>query len=649
VGLYSPIQPPSTTPPFDECPAIGVDQSCAFLLDATNAAVTVLQDSGQGPFDGADDTLVGVLNQSSSPIDLINLSSTTQNIFGFDGDEICSGDYGTWSPALVTSAVSGDTGSAGCPYGGDATTAAGPDTSFSNISSDQLSGTVTFPQALAPGESTYFSLEAALTAGQIQANDQVSASMISGTASDYSHPFSQSTVPLYSAGTPSGPVITVNQQNRSQTIDGFGASLTGSAARGLLSLTNSKLRTVMASLFSPTSGAGISLIRISIGASDFSPGNFTEDDNGGRPDPTLAAFKQLLPMDRATISLLKIAKKDNPKLEIIATPWTAPPWMKTNYGVKGVNAYSAQGGGTLNVHKYSKIFSIYATYLTKFVSLYKQSGVSINYVTPQNEPESHTTGSVPGMDLSSGSELKVIQSLGPDLAKASPTTKILAYDWNWSSARSWGLSGILKMPSVVGTAWHCYGGGSATVQSSFADYQSKPSKLDFITECTGHGPDGPIGSTNNFANNLKWDSENLVIAGLNNFASGVELWNLALPSYGYVPPSGGCPSNKATNQYCRGVMTVNSPTSIHDNVEYYILKALANSIESGSRLVAVSKNVSASSLKVTAALNPDGTTGLYICNVSSSSVPSFTVVDGGEQFSYGPLPPNSVASFEWTN
>jgi hypothetical protein len=160
--LQSGASATTPSPPFTQCPAIADDTSCALLIDITNSGTQILGDPTQGPFDGADDTLVGVINQSSTSVSSMPLSAST-DIFGFDDDEICSGLYGTWGPAPATTTVSGDLGSAGCPYDGDTTTAAGPDTSFSGINSTDTSGTVNFPTPLAPGQSTYFSLEEALT------------------------------------------------------------------------------------------------------------------------------------------------------------------------------------------------------------------------------------------------------------------------------------------------------------------------------------------------------------------------------------------------------------------------------------------------------------------------------------------------------
>jgi hypothetical protein len=57
------------------------------------------------PYDGNDDQLVGIVNLTGSAITSIFLSSTTQSIFGFDGDGACSGPYVTVNAT-------------NCPHGG---------------------------------------------------------------------------------------------------------------------------------------------------------------------------------------------------------------------------------------------------------------------------------------------------------------------------------------------------------------------------------------------------------------------------------------------------------------------------------------------------------------------------------------------------
>jgi hypothetical protein len=145
-------------PPFTECPAIGASPSCEILLvvNADNT-VSVEGDPSVGPFDGSDDTLVGIINDSTTAVKAITVSGPGSDLSGFDGDGICSGDYGTW------------TGSTGCPYG--STGYEGPGTSFVTDSSLPDSAEVDFTGGLALGKSAYFSLEGALTSAALTARE----------------------------------------------------------------------------------------------------------------------------------------------------------------------------------------------------------------------------------------------------------------------------------------------------------------------------------------------------------------------------------------------------------------------------------------------------------------------------------------------
>src|SRR5437868_8343296 len=106
------------TPPFSQCPAIGLNTSCEVLIVVNaNGTASVLFDPSQGPYDGSDDSLVGVLNNSASSVGNIPITSGA-DVFGFDGDGICDD---TIQPHP-----------AGCPFG--ATGYEGPGTTFTNIS-----------------------------------------------------------------------------------------------------------------------------------------------------------------------------------------------------------------------------------------------------------------------------------------------------------------------------------------------------------------------------------------------------------------------------------------------------------------------------------------------------------------------------------
>jgi cutinase len=157
------------TAPFTECPAIGAAPSCEILLDVNaNRSIQVLGDSSVGPYDGSDDTLVGVVNNSSSAVQAITVSGPSSGLAGFDGDGIC------------TYATGGITGGSGPGFNGDSYCDAqqlsgtdpedyeGPDNTFTLDPKSLDDVEVDFNgKGLAPGQYTYFSLEGSLTAAAI--------------------------------------------------------------------------------------------------------------------------------------------------------------------------------------------------------------------------------------------------------------------------------------------------------------------------------------------------------------------------------------------------------------------------------------------------------------------------------------------------
>ena len=111
----------------------------------------ITQATAQGPYDGSDDTYIGVVNNSGATINSFTVSSSTADIFGFDGDGIDG--YGA-----VENAGNPDT----TGYGG-------PNGYFTNITNvgGVESGTVNFLGGIADGGTDYFSLEEPLTAASI--------------------------------------------------------------------------------------------------------------------------------------------------------------------------------------------------------------------------------------------------------------------------------------------------------------------------------------------------------------------------------------------------------------------------------------------------------------------------------------------------
>ncbi|HTR26847.1 MAG TPA: glycoside hydrolase family 30 beta sandwich domain-containing protein [Terriglobales bacterium] len=430
---------------------------------------------------------------------------------------------------------------------------------------------------------------------------------------------SQAAVEFGTGGTENSDVITLNEATRYQPIDGFGASLTDSAAWVIWNdLSPSQQSSLMQQLFSPTAGIGLSFLRQPMGASDFAVnGNYSYDDvPAGQTDPQLVHFS-VAHDDAYIIPLLQQAIALNPQTKIVALPWSPPAWMKTS---------STMNGGDMD----TTYFSSLAQYFVLFLQAYQNAGIPVYAISVQNEPL-NSTGSYPSESLSASDESDFIANdLAPALATAGLSNiKILGYEHNWDNT-SYPESVLASSAgaSVAGTSFHCYAGDVGAQSAVEAAY---PGKDIWFTECSG-----TVGSS--FAGDLVWNSQNLLIGATRNWARSISLWNLALDQNS-GPQNGGC-----TN--CRGVVTVDSsasPATITFNVEYYVLGHLSKFVVPGA--YRVDSSTGSGGIEDVAFQNPDGTIVLFVLNSATTSQ-DFAVSWKGTYFNYS-LPAQSVATFTW--
>ena len=439
------------------------------------------------------------------------------------------------------------------------------------------------------------------------------------TTADHSQLLAQQAGAMFAAGNGSaGQTITVNPSTSYQSMAGFGASFTDSAA--WLVANSPQRNTIMAKLFDPNQGIGLDFLRQPIGASDFARSLYSYDDvPSGQSDPSLSSFS--IGHDNAYIlPILQQALQINPAATILAAPWSPPSWMKTS---------GSMIGGTLSGSDYQ----VYANYLVKFLQAYQSAGAPVSLLTPQNEPE-YSPANYPGSTLSAGDEANFIaNNLGPAIRNAGLNTQIIAYDHNWDDPGY--PSAILSNPNAAqytaGVAWHCYGGdpsAQSTVHNQF------PDKDTYFTECSGIQSTDPA---NTFADSLDWQTENLVIGATRNWAKSVVTWNMALD------PNGG-PSMNCTT--CTAPVTVdNSNGSATYNAEYYVLGQASKFVKPGA--VRIDSNTfGGGNLEDVAFRNPDGSNALVALNADSSNAHTFNVNENGQYFTYT-LPAKAVATLTW--
>lgn len=418
-------------------------------------------------------------------------------------------------------------------------------------------------------------------------------------------------------GDDAAPVtVTVDDSREFQRMEGFGASFTESAAVLVHDRLSAQARDdLMRRLFDTDTGIGLSLLRQPMGASDFALDNYTYDDVPGG-DPTLAAFS-VARDDAVVVPLLVQARQLNPALRVIGTPWSPPAWMKSSRSMIG---------GTLDPAAYDP----YAEYFRRFVQEYAARGIPVSAVTVQNEPH-YSPETYPGMLLPAAQEAEFVgRHLGPTFAGAGIDTGILAFDGNWDGTAH--ALDVLADPVartfISGTAFHCYAGDPARQDDV---HDAHPDKAIYVTECSG-GSWSP-----DFAANLRWGVQTLIIEAVRRWASGVMTWNMALDQDA-GPTNGGC-------QDCRGVVTIDTVTSrITYNVEYFVLGHASKFVLPGAVRVASTCD-GRDHVESVAFRNPDTSMVLIVLNPAGEPRP-FRVSCCDGAFSYR-LPAGAVATFRW--
>ena len=419
------------------------------------------------------------------------------------------------------------------------------------------------------------------------------------------------------APAPESPAITVTVDDARtfQTMDGFGASLTDSSAWLIAkTLSPPQRHDLLESLFSATAGAGLSYLRQPMGASDFATSEYTYDDvPDGQTDFNLKRFS-IARDEEYIIPLLKQILAINPSLKIMASPWSAPAWMKES---------GRLNGGRLKNE--DAIYHSYAEYFVRFIRAYAADGISIDAVTLQNEPWNETDH-YPSMRMQPEDEARIVRVLGPMLEAAGIKTKIVIWDHNWDHPE-YPLS-VLKdaaaRPYIDGVAFHGYAG---RVSAQSVVHDAFPDKNIYFTECSGGD------WSTDFASNLIWDMQHLLVGAPRNWARTVIKWNLALDDQ-HGPRLPGAASN------CRGVVTIQRKTgAIMRNEEYYALGQVSKFVQPGARRI-FSDNPSS-----VAFVNPVRSLALILFNAGHEAQ-SYSIQWRGKAFSYT-LPARSVVTFIW--
>lgn len=437
------------------------------------------------------------------------------------------------------------------------------------------------------------------------------------TNHDKSALFAEQTAALHFSRTaaPQLTVIEVNDHEKYQTMDGFGFALTGGSAQHIWHMEAGKRAALLREIFAVDGkNLGVSYLRVSIGASDLNDHVYSYDDvPEGQTDPELAKFS--IAPDRAdVIPVLKEILAINPKIKILGSPWSAPPWMKNNGNAKG---------GKLK----PECYSAYGQYFVKYLKAMKAEGVRVDAITIQNEPLNEKN--TPSMQMLAEEEAEFIKkNLGPAFKAAHIKTKIILYDHN-CDVPEYALA-ILKDPEaakfVDGSGFHLYGG---KIEAMSQVHEAFPKKNLYFTEYMAVEPvDQP---TIGIAKPIR----ETFIGATRNWSKNVLLWNLAANSK--MEPhtgNGGC-------GMCQGAVAIDGNEVTRD-LAFYTMAHFSKFVRPGS--VRVASNTS-EMLPSVAFKTRDGKKVLVVAN-ADQAFKTFGVRFNGKIFS-ATLPAESVATYVW--
>ena len=430
------------------------------------------------------------------------------------------------------------------------------------------------------------------------------------TSGDKSKLLQQQPSASFGANTsPASVIVTVDPSTTYQTMDGFGYALTEGSAEVISSMNASQQSSLLNELFNKSTGIGISVLRISIGASDLSSSEYSYNDTSG--DTKMVNFSLAGPDLTYLIPILKKALIINPDIKILATPWSPPIWMKSN------NAWI---GGSLIANYYAA----YALYFTKYLDAMKAQGINIWAITPQNEPENG--GGDPSLLMNSTEQKNFINNnLGPAMTNAGySAVKIIAFDHNCNNT-AYPIDVLNNSSYVDGAAFHLYAGDI----SALTTVKNATGKNVYFTEQY-------TASTGSFQGDLAWHMQNVIIGSANNWAKTVLEWNLANNSAIGPHTPGGCNT-------CLGAVTINTSSIYTFNLSYYLIGQISKFVPSGA--VRIKGSSSSSNFLSTAFKNPDGTIVVLTYNTSSNS--QIMKINWNSKAFVYTVPGSSAATFIW--
>jgi glucosylceramidase len=398
------------------------------------------------------------------------------------------------------------------------------------------------------------------------------------------------------------PVV-IRTDRTFQQIDGFGGSFNEMGWTALSYIPEQEREQVLKALFDQVEGCRFNICRMSIGANDFSHGYYSLNDT--HFDYEMNHFT--IDRDRqGVIPYIKMAMKFNPDVKIWGSPWTPPTWMKQSghYGGRSINDNWGQLQGAPmeditprnRIRNDEKVFAAYADYFAKYVEAYREEGINVYAIHPQNEIFANQIFPSCQWDVEV-MEAFMANHLIPRLQQIQPPVEVwmgtLNVDTMGYVTRLMANPAIAQKISGIGVQWR----GLNMIDRLSENYGQNLRLMQTESECNN-------GSNDWFTAEHTYG---LLIKAFNGGANSYMYWNMILDELGF--------SNWVWRQ--NSMISVNKFTrEVHYNPEFYIMKHFSHFIDPGAFRIGL-ENADSRDI---AFENPDGSVVVITANTSENEV-----------------------------
>lgn len=381
-----------------------------------------------------------------------------------------------------------------------------------------------------------------------------------------------------------------------QSVVGIGGALTDASAETFYKLPKNKQQEILQAYYSTDKGIGYTLGRTSIQSCDFSSGSYSYITEG---DTELKSFS-IKHDEQYRIPFIKqVIAATNGKLNLFATPWSPPAFMKTNNNV-------LHGG-----HLLPKYRQAWANFYVKFINAYEKEGIPIWGLSVENEPMA--TQSWESCVYTGDEERDFIKVLGPTLQKAGYSNKkLMAWDHNRDLVYQ-RASTVLEDPEaakyVWGIAYHWYEtwtGGEPQFVNVERVHEAFPNTNIMFTEGCVERFD--------YSKITDWAlGERYGRSLVNDFNAGTTGWT----DWNILLDEKGGPNH--VGNFCYAPIIADTKTGeLHYTNSYYYLGHFSKFVRPGAKRIISSS--SRSGLQTTAFINTDGKIAVVVLNLSDKKI-----------------------------